>query len=266
MDRTVANGTGYIGQYSPEVATIYESLEKCPDNLLLFMHHVPYRHVLHSGKTVIQHIHESHYEGAAEAQTFPEQWRRLHGRIDDERYVAILARLQYQAGHSIVWRDAVCNWLLRESKIEDAAGRVGHHPDRIEAEAMSLDGYSAVDVVPWETASGGKAIVCPASKCTATAHFEGKPGWYDLGIQYFDQNNGASRFEVLVGNQELGQWTSDGTFPTDKPDGHSSTRRTFIGVALRPGDEIRIIGTPDRDERAPIDYIEIISKSPEDPI
>ncbi|HXK02677.1 MAG TPA: alpha-glucuronidase family glycosyl hydrolase, partial [Verrucomicrobiae bacterium] len=39
MDRTVATGTGFIGQYRPAVARLYESVEACPDELLLFMHH-----------------------------------------------------------------------------------------------------------------------------------------------------------------------------------------------------------------------------------
>ena len=47
MDRTVATGTGFIGQYPPELAREYESLTTCPDELLLFMHHVPYTHELH---------------------------------------------------------------------------------------------------------------------------------------------------------------------------------------------------------------------------
>src|SRR5205814_767052 len=42
MDRTVATGTGFIGQYRAEVAHMYESLESCPDDLLVFIHHVPY--------------------------------------------------------------------------------------------------------------------------------------------------------------------------------------------------------------------------------
>ena len=41
MDRTVATGTGFIGQYPPEIAKRYESLKTCPDDLLLFFHHVP---------------------------------------------------------------------------------------------------------------------------------------------------------------------------------------------------------------------------------
>ena len=28
--------------------------------------------------------------------------------------------------------------------------------------------------------------------------FEGKAGWYTLRVQYFDQNNGAAKYRVLV--------------------------------------------------------------------
>jgi len=70
MDRTVATGTGYTGQYPPAVTKIYESVKTTPDNLLLFFHHVPYTYRLHSGKTVIQSIYDSHYEGAERAREF----------------------------------------------------------------------------------------------------------------------------------------------------------------------------------------------------
>src|SRR5882757_9147982 len=40
MDRTVATGTGYVGQYRAPVARTYESLATTPDELLLFFHHV----------------------------------------------------------------------------------------------------------------------------------------------------------------------------------------------------------------------------------
>ncbi len=172
MDRTVATGTGYIGQYSPEVQKVYESQERCPDELLLFMHHVPYTHVLHSGKTVIQHIYDTHYEGAEQAANLITQWKSLHAQIDDvqiddKRYAEVLKRLEYQAGHAMVWRDAIVNWFFKMSGIPDAKGRAGNNPDRIEAEDMQLSGYLAVDVTPWETASGGKAVACtgPNSFC-----------------------------------------------------------------------------------------------------
>ena len=258
MDRTMATGTGFIGQYRPPVDRMYESLSTCPDELLLFMHHVPYTQKLHSGKTVIQHIYDSHYQGAAEAANYVTQWQALKGKIDEPRYLEVLARLEYQAGHAQVWRDSVNGWFWKTSGIADAQGRVGSYPGRVEAEAMKLNGYVIADVKPWETASGFKAIECAAEKaCTASFRYEGKAGWFDVGVQYFDQDNGVSRFQVYVGNQLVDEWQAADTIPTPKMDGHSSTQRMLRGLALRPGDEIRITGTPQGGEKAGLDYVEI---------
>lgn len=262
MDRTVATGTGYIGQYSPEVASLYESLKTCPDKLLLFMHHVPYTYVLHSGQTVIQYVYDSHYQAAAEAQQFPEWWKTLRSRMDEQRYRAVLERLEYQAGHAIVWRDAICSWFLRESGIPDEKGRAGHFPDRIEAESMKLDGYSAVPVTPWEDASGGKAVVCPTPQqsCTAEFMYNGTAETANLIIQYFDTNNGVAHFEAFLNRQQIDEWSAGDHLPAAIPNGDTSTRRTITGLALRHGDTIRIEGTPDGGDGAALDYIEIHPK------
>jgi alpha-glucuronidase len=258
MDRTVATGTGYIGQYSPAAARVYESLVYCPDDLLLFMHHVPYTYKLHSGKTVIQSIYDSHYEGAEAVEGYVDEWKSLKGKIDDQRYAEVLAQLEYQAGQAEVWRDAVTNWFQRASGIPDAKGRVGHYLNRYEAEQMELRGYTVTSVTPSEDASGGKAVECPAAECVATLRHTGPPGWYTIRVEYFDQDNGVSRYKLQVGNQTIDEWSAADHIPTRKIDSSSSTRRTIHGVALRAGDEIRIEGVPDRAERAAIDYIELL--------
>jgi alpha-glucuronidase len=125
MDRTVATGTGYIGQYPPDVQKLYESLAACPDDLLLFFHHVPYTHVLHSGKTVVQHFYDAHYEGEEEAAGFVNRWKTLEGHMDDARYRDILARFEFQAAEAIKWRDAICGWIYSLSGIPDDKRRVG---------------------------------------------------------------------------------------------------------------------------------------------
>ncbi len=258
MDRTVATGTGFAGQYPPAIRDLYESLQSTPDELLLFFHHVPYTYRLHSGKTVIQYIYDSHYEGAEQAADFVRQWKSLEHRVPDDLYKDVLTRLEYQAGHAIVWRDAICNWFLRTSGIPDAKGRVGNHPDRIEAEAMQLKGYAAMDVTPWENASGGKGIECvKASACTASFRFDRAAGTYEMDVQYFDQNNGESKFRIFVGDRQVDEWIANDRLPATKPGGDSSTRRRIAGLALRPGDEIRIEGIPDGEEHAPLDYVEL---------
>ncbi len=260
MDRTVATGTGFIGQYSPAVARVYESLDTCPDELLLFMHHVPYDHALKSGKSLIQHIYDSHYEGARDAARLVRNWQSLEGRIDEQRYDDVLADLTYQAGHALVWRDAVCNWFLRKSGIADDKKRVGNHPNRIEAESMQLDGYEAQDVTPWETASGGQTAALTAKNHHGTIRhkFTGKGGWYDLDVAYFDENDGVSQFKLYVGDQLVDGWVADDTLPHDLPSGHTSTRHKTTSVALRDGDEVRLEATSDHGEQACVDYIEIV--------
>jgi alpha-glucuronidase len=259
LDRTVATGTEYTGQYRTPVAKMYESLETCPDELLLFFHHVPYTHALHSGKTVIQYLYDAHYEGAEKAQDYVLDWKTLKGKIDESRYCETLARLEYQAGHAIVWRDAVCRWFCKMSGIHDAKKRVGNYPDRIEAEKMELDGYEVIDVVPWETASGGKAAQCvgPNRQGAVSTVYNGPAGWYNVAIQYFDQCDGVSRYRLRIAEQEVDSWRADQMLPSSRPDGHTSTRRTVMGVALRPGDEIRVEAQADGVENAAIDYIEI---------
>jgi alpha-glucuronidase len=263
MDRTAATGTGYVDQYRAPVQKMYESLNTTPDELLLFFHHVPYTYELSSGKTVIQHIYDSHYAGAQLAAGFVNQWKTLKGHVDEERYEEVFARLEFQAGHAIVWRDAVCNWFFQISGVADQFGRVGHYPGRVEAEAMQLEGYVRFDVVPSETASGGKAIECPPSeqKCSAAYRFEGAAGRYEIDVEYFDQNNGKSHFRVLVGDRVVDEWVADDHLPATKPGGDSSTRRRIADLALRPGDNIRIEGVPDGEEHAALDYIEIRQSS-----
>ncbi len=259
MDRTAVTGTGYVEQYRPPIAKMYESLKTTPDELLLFFHHVPYTYKLSTGKTVIQHIYDSHYAGAQLAAGFVNQWKVLKGRVDDERYEEVLKRLEYQAGHAIVWRDAVCNWFFQISGIADKLGRVGHYPGRIEAEVMQLEGYVPFEVVPRETASAGKAVECapPLQRCSASFPFDGVAGNYELDIEYFDQNNGKSKFRVLAGDKVVDEWVADDHLPATRPNGDSSTRRRIAGLALRPGDIIRVEGVPDGEEHAALDYIEI---------
>jgi alpha-glucuronidase len=260
MDRSVETGTGYAGQYPSSVAKLYESADSTPDNLLLFFHHVPYTYKLKSGQTVIQYIYASHYSGAKKAADFVQQWKSLQGKIDDERYADVLARLEYQAGHAIVWRDAICNYFLRLSGTPDAQGRAGHFRNRIEAESMKLDGYTPIDITPWENASGGKGIACMrAQPCSAEFTFDRSPGRYELDVEYFDQNNGISQFHVFLNDREIDHWPADAVLPAKKPGGDSSTRHRIVDLKLRAGDTIRIAGTPQNEEPAALDYVELIS-------
>lgn len=123
VDRTQATGTGYTTQYTGANFDIYESLDTCPDHLLLFFHHVPYTHVLHSGKTVIQHIYDTHFEGAERAAKLTDRWAKLADRMDEGLYQQVAARLAEQAEHAKEWRDRINTYFYRRCGIADEQGR-----------------------------------------------------------------------------------------------------------------------------------------------
>jgi hypothetical protein len=57
--------------------------------------------------------------------------------------------------------------------------------------------------------------------------------------------------------QLLDQWVASDRLPTQKIDGAFSSLRIVPGLVLKPGDEIRIEGSPDGGETGALDYIEI---------
>lgn len=264
MDRTAATGTGYAAQYPSQVAAKFERIETTPDDLLLWFHHVPYTHKLKSGKTVIQHIYDAHYEGSANAQTFVTRWASLKGLIDDARFEHVAFKLAYQAGHSIVWRDSVNNFYLAKCGIPDAKDRVGNYPWRIEAENMQLSGYIIVDVTPTEAASRGRAIVASSmEKAVATTKLTFPSRRHDIAVNYFDHTGGHARYELLLDGKIVGEWTSDldtrlGHDFSEYLDGHSATRVYFRGVDTREGAELTVIGYPDGKDMASLDYISVL--------
>ena len=123
VDRTQATGSGYTAQYPAPVAAMYEDIATCPDELLLFFHHVPYDHVLHDGTTVIQHIYDTHFEGLDMVDRYIEEWARLEGRIDQETFENVRDRLALQHENALAWRDQVNTYFYRMTKVPDAQGR-----------------------------------------------------------------------------------------------------------------------------------------------
>nr|MCR5432255.1 alpha-glucuronidase [Lachnospiraceae bacterium] len=85
-----STGTDYISQYNEPVRSLYENLETCPDELVLFFHRLPYDYVLKSGKTVIEHIYDSHFEGVEDVEDMIDIWKSLEKKIDPLRFGRVM--------------------------------------------------------------------------------------------------------------------------------------------------------------------------------
>jgi alpha-glucuronidase len=123
VNRTVDTGTGYSGQYNEPLTSKYNNLSSCPDELLLFFHHVPYTHLLHSGKTVIQHIYDSHFEGYDQVKEFIAQWISIKELLPEAIFTHTFQLLTIQLESAKDWCDQINTYFYRLSNIEDEKGR-----------------------------------------------------------------------------------------------------------------------------------------------
>lgn len=122
MDRT-ENGTGYALLYNEPNSSMYHNVDTCPDELILFFHHLPYEYKLKSGKTIIQHIYDTHYEGAKDVEKFYDLWEELKGLVTNDVFSRVENRLMHQIEHSREWRDVINSYFYRKTLIEDEQHR-----------------------------------------------------------------------------------------------------------------------------------------------
>lgn len=123
VDRTVKNGTGYAGQYNEPNASMFENKETCPEELLLFFHYIKYDYRLKSGKTLIQHIYDTHFEGVEEVEMMINDWEGLKRLVPGDLYQRVRERFDMQLINAKEWRDRVNTYFYRKSGVEDEKGR-----------------------------------------------------------------------------------------------------------------------------------------------
>lgn len=122
VDRT-ENGTGYVKQYNEPNASMFADKNTCPEELLLFFHHVEYKYLLKTGKTLIQHIYDTHFEGYDEAVKMSEIWKSLKGKLPEDVYERVNERFDRQLENAREWRDQVNSYFYRKSGIRDEKNR-----------------------------------------------------------------------------------------------------------------------------------------------
>lgn len=122
VDRT-DKGTGFTNQLDPWLAARYNDLTSCPEELVLFFHRLSYDYVLKSGKTLLQHIYDTHFEGVEDVQGFITLWESLKPLLPDSAYHSVRERLSRQLVNAEEWRDVVNTYFYRHTGIPDSHGR-----------------------------------------------------------------------------------------------------------------------------------------------
>ncbi|MEY7848518.1 alpha-glucuronidase family glycosyl hydrolase [Natrarchaeobius sp. A-rgal3] len=123
VDRT-SSGSGYAAQYRDPLTELYDDPESCPEELLLFFHHLPWEYELTDGTTVIQRLYDNLHAGAATVDDLRERWLDLEGSVDERRHRHVTARFDEHALQAKRWRDTLCTYFYEKSGVPDERGRV----------------------------------------------------------------------------------------------------------------------------------------------
>jgi alpha-glucuronidase len=101
-----ATGSNAVSQYFSPLKEIYSNVETCPDNLLLWFHHLPWDHRMKNGRTLWDELCYRYDHGVSEARDFQKIWDRMERHVDKERFAAVQKKLRIQSRDAVWWRDA----------------------------------------------------------------------------------------------------------------------------------------------------------------
>jgi alpha-glucuronidase len=131
------SGSNALEQYHPSVRALYNSPTSCPDEYLLWFHHLPWDHKMKSGHTLWQELCIRYYMGAQDVKVFSQQWQEVKQYIDEERFRHVASLLDIQEKEAIWWRNACVLYFQRFSKRDI--------PATLEKPERSLEYYESLE-------------------------------------------------------------------------------------------------------------------------
>jgi alpha-glucuronidase len=116
FDRT-ATGSNALAQYAPEVRKEYENMSTCPEEFLLWFHHVPWDYKLKTGRTLWDELCYKYNIGVDSVRWMQKQWDAQKNMVDKERYEQVKMLLNIQEKEAVWWRDACLLYFQTFSKM-----------------------------------------------------------------------------------------------------------------------------------------------------
>lgn len=103
FDRS-SKGTDAVGQYPEPYRSLYDNIETCPEEYLLWFHHVPWTYKMKSGSTLWQELCMKYNMGVAMVEVYRDFWHT--------------SAKQYMKGHEQEWQhtDSLLNAQLENAK------------------------------------------------------------------------------------------------------------------------------------------------------
>lgn len=130
FDRS-SRGSNATAQYPDALARQYDDPRTCPEQYLLWFHHVPWTHRMRSGRTLWDELCLHYDRGVQQVRLFQKYWDKVEKYIDEQRFKEVQSALKTQARDAVWWKDACLLYFRQYSGLP--------FPDEIERPIHELD-------------------------------------------------------------------------------------------------------------------------------
>lgn len=140
-------GSNNVAQYPEPLRTLYNNRETCPENLLLWFHHVPWNYTMRNGLSLWDNLCYTYDRGVRQAAAFVDTWEAMRPYVDSDRHARQLRLFRRQAQDAQWWRDACLLYFQQFSQQPLPPDSPAPHYtlQQVMEYHLDMDNYTAAD-------------------------------------------------------------------------------------------------------------------------
>ena len=136
-------GSQATAQYPDSIAALFNDVHRCPDEYLLWFHHVPWSHRMPDGSTLWESLCRHYDQGVQQVRAFQKIWDQSEPYIDRERFLQVQTLLKTQMRDAIWWKDGCLLYFQQYADMPFPADmeRPIHTLDELKRVKLSISNY-----------------------------------------------------------------------------------------------------------------------------
>ncbi len=111
FDRTRETGSGAVDQYNQPLSDRFNSPDECPEEYLLWFHHLPWDYRMASGRSLWEELQLHYNKGVEQVQHYRQVWADMKPYVDARRFEQVSALLEKNEQDAIRWRDVCLDYF-----------------------------------------------------------------------------------------------------------------------------------------------------------
>lgn len=134
FDRS-STGSNALGQYALQVQEKFNNVDTCPEQYLLWFHHIAWSKRLNSGRTLWDEMCYRYQQGVDTVAWMQKQWQSLSGKVDSDVHAQVSSLMGIQLKEARWWRNSCLLYFQQFSKMPLPSG--------VEAADKTLEYYQS---------------------------------------------------------------------------------------------------------------------------